>query len=52
MLHNFDLFQKYNLTKDDYRDKGNFFGNTTDATNAGGKVIYDAVRNASLHLEI
>ena len=37
------MFQYFNLTKEDYVERGNQFGNTTDMSNAGGKKIYNEV---------
>ena len=42
------LFQELSLSKDDYREQGNFFGNASDVTPAKGKTIYDDVSNATL----
>ena len=41
------LFQELSLSKDDYREQGNFFGNASDVTAAKGKLIYDCVSNAT-----
>ena len=41
------LFQELSLSKDDYREQGNFFGNASDVTAAKGKTIYDYVSNAT-----
>ena len=43
---NVNSFQKFNLTKEGYKEQGHFLGNATVKTSANAKTIYEDVSRA------